>query len=165
MKIEIKKDRLPEFPFNSEKYNSSMPYYDEESERLYFCMNHPDGYGGWDIYYSKFDGKKWGKPVNAGDKINTPFNEIFPSIIPQGVLFASDAGIGKGGFDNYLYSFEKEECINLHGFNSADNDYCLLPFSDKSIGIKGDSLVVYNKSLDNVLNTFIMNHDELMAEI
>ncbi|WP_421918718.1 LysM peptidoglycan-binding domain-containing protein [Marinifilum sp.] len=165
LKIVIDKDQLPKFPYNSDKFDSSMPYFDEVSQRLYFCSNRSDGYGGWDIYYCNYDGSNWGKPINAGNKINTPFNEIFPTVIPQGLLFASDGRIGKGGFDNYLYSNELEECINLHGFNTGSNDYCLIAFNAGSIGIKKDSLVAYNKGLDEVLDSYLQDHIELMSMI
>jgi peptidoglycan-associated lipoprotein len=43
---------------------------------------------------------KWGKPENLGNDINTPGNEVFPYLHPDGTLyFSSDGHIGMGGLD------------------------------------------------------------------
>ena len=165
MKIRIETDKLSNFSFNSDLYDTSMPFYDENSERLYFCSNNPEGFGGWDIYYSDFDGEKWSTPINAGGKINTPFNEIFPLVNNQGLMFASDGRFGKGGFDNFLFSFEKNESFNLNGYNSTLNDFCLLDLGKQCIGIRGDSLVAYAEGLEKVKNTYVADHMRFVSMI
>lgn len=64
-------------------------------------QNH-EGKNSKDIWYVTRSDKygKWGKPVHAGNKINTPGDEVFPYIHPDGTLyFSSDGHIGMGGLD------------------------------------------------------------------
>lgn len=69
---------------------------------LYFASNHPDGYGGMDIYKAEkqADGS-WGKPENLGPEINTPYNEDAPFIHPDSktLFFTSDGPGSMGGTD------------------------------------------------------------------
>lgn len=47
-------------------------------------------HGGYDLWYSQFDGKRWSKPLNLGSRINTPGDDISPSIYHDCLLFASN---------------------------------------------------------------------------
>ena len=69
---------------------------------LYFVSDMPGGQGGKDIWKvtraSVSD--NWGKPENLGATINTPNDEMFPYVHPDGTLyFSSDGHIGLGGLD------------------------------------------------------------------
>lgn len=46
--------------------------------------------GGYDLWYSEFDGKHWSKPTNLGDRINTPYDEISPVIYHDCLIFSSN---------------------------------------------------------------------------
>lgn len=46
--------------------------------------------GGYDLWYSLFDGKRWGKPENMGRRINTPADERAPVIYRDCLLFATN---------------------------------------------------------------------------
>ena len=51
---------------------------------------------------------KWGKPENLGEEINTPGDEVFPYVHPDGTLyFSSDGHIGMGGLD--IFKAKKDE--------------------------------------------------------
>ena len=84
-----------------------------DGQVMYFASNRDGGFGRSDIYRAerKKNGK-WGKPVNIGDVINTPFNEISPFIQPNGkaLFFSTDGNKlkGSGGFDVF-YSELKED--------------------------------------------------------
>ncbi len=69
---------------------------------LYFSSNRPGGLGGRDIWLVRRerDGS-WGRPVNAGPRINTAFDEVTPWLTPDGrtLLFSSNGHPGLGGFD------------------------------------------------------------------
>jgi hypothetical protein len=75
---------------------------------LYFTSNRSDSYGGFDIYYAKYDGVQWGKPENMGSRINTTYDEYRPiTLANYGFnyhlgLFSSNRPQGKGGFDLYM---------------------------------------------------------------
>ena len=69
---------------------------------LYFVSDMPGGQGGKDIWkvtrISASD--NWGKPENLGPTINTPNDEMFPYVHPDGTLyFSSNGHIGLGGLD------------------------------------------------------------------
>ena len=56
---------------------------------LLFASNRPGGYGSTDIYITfKIEDGSWSNPINLGRKINTEFEERFPSVSPDGkILF------------------------------------------------------------------------------
>lgn len=85
------------------------PALTSDGQRLYFVSDQLDGgFGGKDIWYVDLEDGKWGTPVNAGELINTPGNEMFPYIRDNGELyFASDGHYGFGGLD--LYKVEETE--------------------------------------------------------
>ncbi len=58
-------------------------------EDIYVCLKKPDG--------------KWGEPKNVGGKINSSFQELCPSLSPDGrtLYFSSNGRKGKGSFDVY----------------------------------------------------------------
>jgi len=71
---------------------------------LYFVSNLPGGYGGKDIWKvtRENEGAEWSTPVNMGEEINTPGDEMFPYAHTDGSLyFSSDSHIGIGGLDIY----------------------------------------------------------------
>lgn len=76
--------------------------------RMYFVTDAlPGGFGGKDIWYVEQAGGKWGKPVNAGERINTAGNEMFPYVRENGELyFASDGHYGFGGLDLFRATAE-----------------------------------------------------------
>jgi hypothetical protein len=81
---------------------------------IVFTSNRQGGYGGYDLYYSKFSDGQWSDPVNFGDKINTEFNEYRPivkAMIPgfknDLMIFSSDRPGGKGGYDLYYVGIDR----------------------------------------------------------
>ena len=74
-----------------------------DGKEIYYISRNKDlSLGGKDILYSKIDQKgKWGKPVNLGSVINTPYDEEGVFITPDGnfLYFASRGHNSMGGFD------------------------------------------------------------------
>ncbi len=65
---------------------------------LYFASDIPGGQGGYDLWRVSLD--RGGAPVNLGSSINTPGNEMFPSVRDNDTLyFSSDGHPGLGGLD------------------------------------------------------------------
>lgn len=106
-----------------------MPSLSADQRTLYFVSDRPGGYGGKDIWYSKYEHGKWQVPVNLGPEINTPFDEVSPFIAPDGVslYFSSNGHAGLGGFDLYYYSLLNKQVKNLGaGYNSPYDDISLV---------------------------------------
>ncbi|HDP74709.1 MAG TPA: hypothetical protein ENN49_02345 [Bacteroidales bacterium] len=78
------------------------PAISADGTELYFVSNIPGGYGGLDIWKitREAGSDEWSAPINLGPQINTPGNEMFPYIHPDGTLyFSSDGHPGMGGLD------------------------------------------------------------------
>ena len=104
-------------PVNSPAWES-QPSISANGEILYFVSNRPGGKGGMDIWkcnlkgFSEWGMPIWGNPVNLGDSINTPGNEMSPFIHSDGktLYFASDYWPGLGGYDIF-YSRLKNDSV------------------------------------------------------
>jgi len=104
-------------PINSASWES-QPSISANGETLYFVSNRKGGKGGMDIWkcnllrFSSVGTPVWGYPVNLGDSINTPGNEMSPFIHSDGktLYFASDYWPGMGGFDIF-YSRQKNDSV------------------------------------------------------
>lgn len=79
------------------------------TEVMVFASDHEGGFGGFDLWYSVYNGQNWLTPVNMGGDINTEYDEyrlVVVSTEGQGFLndlmiFSSNRPGGKGGFDLY----------------------------------------------------------------
>ena len=119
------------FRYNSEEYNVGYPCLNKDETRLYFAANNPEGYGGFDIYYSDYINNRWSEPVNMGPEINTPENEVFPFILHDNRLyFASRGHQGTGGLDIFYSDFingKWQKPVNMpQPFNSRSDDFALV---------------------------------------
>lgn len=93
--------------FNSKDREVSMCLSSDESTLYFVSSNKKEGYGGTDIYISRKNAKgKWGKPENAGNVINTFFDELGVSLGPNdSVLYFSSKGHNSmGGYDVFKSS-------------------------------------------------------------
>jgi outer membrane protein OmpA-like peptidoglycan-associated protein len=83
----------------------TQPSLNADGRTIYFASNRPGGKGGHDIWMSeRNDDETWSEPVNLGDSINTPGDELSPFIHQDNntLYFSSDAHIGMGGYDIYV---------------------------------------------------------------
>ena len=75
-----------------------------DGKQLFFISERPDGLGRGDIYESHIleDGS-WSPPVNLGPGVNTPGDEKFVCLHPNGryLFFATDGRPGLGSYDLY----------------------------------------------------------------
>jgi len=83
-----------------------------DQEVLFFSSNRPGGEGKMDIWYSKIntDGS-YGKPINAGKKVNSIDDEITPFYCKpcQELFFSSTWHKGLGGFDIFKSEYKNNE--------------------------------------------------------
>ena len=95
-------DKITSFPYNDNEYSTGHPAISRDGKVLVFSSDMPRGFGGTDLYYSvrTGEGRKWGRPVNLGPKINTEGHEQFPYLGKDGKLYFSSTGHpGLGGLD------------------------------------------------------------------
>jgi hypothetical protein len=79
---------------------------------VYFASNRKGGFGGTDIYScTKLPNGKWGDPRNCGVGINTPLNEDFPNLSPDGktLFFSSKGHASMGGYDIFKATYDEEQ--------------------------------------------------------
>jgi outer membrane protein OmpA-like peptidoglycan-associated protein len=101
---------------NSNSYDCVFPFISKQGDRLYFASNMPEGYGGFDLYYSELQGDTaWGEPVNLGAAINSELDEMYPYIDADTLYFSSKGGKGFGGADIY------KTALNNGSFSSPKN--------------------------------------------
>jgi len=82
--------------------NFSHPSLSGDGKQLYFASDMKGTLGGLDIWVSNFEDGRWTYPKNLGEDINTPKDEGWPYIHPDGDLFFSSKGhTGYGGYDVY----------------------------------------------------------------
>ena len=122
---------LTEMPFNSNDYSTGHPALTKDGNTMYFVSDMPGGAGGTDIWMVKKENGKWGTPVNMGSQINTSFNEMFPSVYHDTVLYFSSQGHKNlGGLD--VFSASKNATgwsspVNLgYPLNSSQDDFGIL---------------------------------------
>ena len=75
---------------------------------LIFSSNREGGYGGRDLYISKFTNGAWRQTTNLGPVINSPYDEITPFLSKDGrtLYFSSNNTSSMGGFDVFKSTFD-----------------------------------------------------------
>jgi outer membrane protein OmpA-like peptidoglycan-associated protein len=165
---------------NSNGHESSACY-SSDGKSIYFVSDNPETtLGDRDIFVSTKDEKgKWGKAVNLGSTINTPYGEEGVYLHPDGktMYFSSEGHKTMGGYDIFKSVYENgkwSEPENL-GFpvNTPDNDVFFVisasgkhgyysSYSDKGYGEKDILLITFlGPEKPMVLN----NEDNLLASI
>jgi len=84
---------------------------------IVFASDREGGFGGFDLWYSLYDGQGWSAPVNLGSDINTEYDEYRPFVVSaeeEGFLndlmvFSSNRPGGKGGFDLYYVGLPRRK--------------------------------------------------------
>ncbi|HTB07831.1 MAG TPA: tetratricopeptide repeat protein [Bacteroidia bacterium] len=102
-----------------------------DGSTIYFASDRPGGFGGIDLYVSRrIPNGNWGTPQNLGTVINTPSNEDFPNISPDGktLYFSSQGHTSMGGYDIFKASLSdsanKWQSVQNMGYpiNTPDDD-------------------------------------------
>jgi outer membrane protein OmpA-like peptidoglycan-associated protein/Tol biopolymer transport system component len=105
---------------NTSMFNEGAQSISPDGKYLFFTgCNRPDGLGRCDIYLSRKEGNTWGKAINLGPIINSPYWESQPSISADGntLYFVSNRPGGIGGYDIWKTTLNDDskwtEPINL----------------------------------------------------
>lgn len=135
-------ENIRELPFNSNDYSCGHPAITNDGKLMFFVSDKLGGFGGTDIYYSTFTNGAWSSPVNAGPKINTVGDEMFPFLDATGYLYYSTDGLpGLGSLDIFVVkmNLETREVLspvrNLGApLNSQYDDFGIITDADRSVG-------------------------------
>ena len=96
-------------PFCRKSSNYMHPAISPDGKSLFFVSDKAGGQGGTDIYVSRKQKDRWGRPENLGEQINTDGHEGFPFMHSNGKLyFCSKGHLGLGGFDIFVTEMMKD---------------------------------------------------------
>lgn len=153
---------ITRLPFNSDHYSISHPNFSPDYRRLYFSSDNPAGAGGTDIYYVDYNDGLWGEPVNVA-AVNTPGNECFPYLDPEGHLyFSSDGHPGLGGLDVFCAYLQTGDVFSLKNLgapiNSCKDDFGIIfsgpgegyVSSNRKRGLSDDDIYYFHQSCQPV---------------
>jgi outer membrane protein OmpA-like peptidoglycan-associated protein/tetratricopeptide (TPR) repeat protein len=131
---------IKELPFNSDEYSTGHPALSADEKLLFFASDMPGGFGGTDIYVSRYDGGTWSAPINLGITVNSKGNEMFPFADKKGNLyFSSDGHAGLGDLDIFFIQMNgltpKGRVINLGTpINSSKDDFGIVTDAFRKAG-------------------------------
>jgi outer membrane protein OmpA-like peptidoglycan-associated protein len=105
-------------------YDDDSPYLSSDGT-LYFASRGHNTMGGYDIFSAKYDSvaRRWGRPVNLGSPINTPDDDTYYRLAPDGsYAYLSSYRIGGyGEKDIYTINYIKNARLNGQVFTKADS--------------------------------------------
>jgi len=120
--------------------------------------------GNWNIYVMRrVEGNQWTSPLALDSIINTPFDERFPYVTPDGktLYFSSNGHSGMGGYDLYKSTFNEttqqwRAPENLgFPYSSPCDDWLFVPSVDQTTALFAssrnaitDSLEIYRITLE-----------------
>ena len=109
---------------------SAHPAISSDGLTLYFVSDMPGGLGENDLWKvtRESQSESWSNPVNLGEEINTPGNELYPFVHNDGTLyFSSDSRVGLGGLDIFKAAIDETGSWRLENMkppiNSPEDDF------------------------------------------
>lgn len=129
---------LHAFAYNGDTWSTGHPALSKDGRTLYFASDRPGGLGGSDIWRCKDNGTGWSEPENLGPTVNTPGNELFPTVNGNTLHFSSSGHTNMGGLD----IFETQEQngswtlpVNLNApINTPKDDFFFVMDSTSKAG-------------------------------
>jgi len=109
------------------KYDDDSPFLSRDGKTMYFASRGHNTMGGYDIFKSDYDsiGKKWGRPENMGYPVNTPDDDTYYRLSPDGsYAYLSSYRIGGyGEKDIYTINYIKNAIIRGKVFSKRDSTF------------------------------------------
>ena len=151
---------------NSSKDEES-PYISADGNTLYFSSKGHNGFGGYDIFKSKFDGTNWSTPENMGLPFNSAGNDIYMTIDSaetHGYFSSSRAG-GFGDMDIYEITYLRapfetynSDIQGVIAFSAPDTIFVDQPvkYAINPSTLKNNAIKNYNWGVND---SVLVNHD------
>ena len=112
-----------------------------DGKTLYFTSERSGGQGHSDIWkVERLNKHEWGKPVNLGDVVNSPYDEVGVFIAPDGksLFFCSNGKNSMGSYDIFRSTLENghwQKPVNLgYPINTVAKDGPFVVSADGQIG-------------------------------
>lgn len=154
---------------NSRGKVKKVPTYDvhpmlsSDGNTMFFVSDRAGGEGRLDLWYATNYGEgEWSEPINLGERINTPFDDISPMLSNDGntLYFASNGRVGFGGFDLFkseggIGSFGDPENLgapvnstydDLAGYWSEDDSSAYI--TSNRVGCMGRDDIYYARKIE-----------------
>ena len=109
---------------NDRTADDFAPVFAPDGTTLYFASGRKSGLGGNDLYRATLNPNgRFSGVENLGETVNTPGNDNFPGVAPDGTLyFSSDGHPGYGRLD--IFKFQGGQVTNLGpGVNTSADDF------------------------------------------
>lgn len=100
------------------------PTFSPDGTLMVFASDADRGEGGYDLWYSYFDSTSWQKPLPLGPRVNSPNNEIYPTIWRDFLFFSSNRA---NSADYDLYCTRLISTSQIHGDTFYSNPIGLSP--------------------------------------
>ncbi|MDQ3190122.1 MAG: hypothetical protein M3Q58_00855 [Bacteroidota bacterium] len=168
-------------PFDLKQKEKSIMFLPSIPKEIYFASYGDNDKNGKDIYkVSKLADGEWSKPQSLGNIINTPFDEDFPFMHPNGktLYFCSKGHNSMGGFDIFKSQYNEDDDtwskpVNLDfAISSPDNDILFITdkeekfayFSSSRASIEGN-ITVYKINIERKPEEYILVNGKLLSDI
>jgi tetratricopeptide (TPR) repeat protein len=99
------------------EFDEQTGFLTHNPEILFFSSHGHYTMGGFDIFYSKKNGKKWDTPINIGYPLNNTRDNLFycPSVNDYRIgYYAQSTEGGYGGSDIYLIQIKSQSVLNFN---------------------------------------------------
>ena len=150
---------------DKKKDDKSCVFFSNNNQVIYFSSYGKKGETGKDIYRaSKLPGGKWTAPKRLNEVINTPYDEDYPYMMPDGktLFFCSKGHNTMGGYDIFMSSFNPASFmwslpVNINfPFNTPFDDILFVSDSTKGYAYFSsgrssieDQITVYKVGIGN----------------
>lgn len=148
---------------NSNNTQASLAHINQDSYLL-FSSDREGGFGGMDIWYSKWENQQFQQAINAGSKINSPDNELTPFYFNSTLYFSSNWHYGFGGYDIFksegsLMQLDHPKNMLLP-INSESNDFYFSIYKEQAYlsSNRTGSLTFKNNNCCNDIFTFPLKY-------
>lgn len=140
-KLVVKPDEF-KTKFDKKNEDNSVMFLPDNASEVYFSSYGKNGDNGRDIYKAvKLGNGKWSEAVSVGNSINTPFDEAFAFILPDGrtMYFASKGHNSMGGYDLFKSTYDENVAnwtapVNLDfPFSTVNDDVMFVTNEDQSL--------------------------------
>lgn len=119
------------------------PTFSSNGNVMIFSSQGKVGLGGYDLWCSLWNGRRWTRPINLGNTINTSGNDINPTFYDNYLVFASDSGsLSAPGY--HLYSVRMRQASSIDEI--IFENYIVQPLPMPINGLSNDMNIAFDRS-------------------